>query len=72
MDELQEILTAARDREHRQNKFTAALKGVDIDKGIESEMTVEDVKRRIEARRTGKTEEQIDFAELGIAVVYEE
>ncbi len=60
MPELMATLSAVHRKEHRQNKFVAALQGVDIDKnenGKEDEaVTFEEVKARAIARSTGNQE----------------
>lgn len=65
LPELIDILKADAEREHSQRKFAAALKGIDLDEGDE-QATFEEVKRRAEARLAGKSEEELDFADLGI------
>lgn len=52
MQELIEIVKAARDREHRNHKMAAALKGIDLDKDAkkEAEDPVEASKRRVAKR----------------------
>lgn len=70
IDELHMILKAARDREERQNRFAAALKGINLDEGKNDE-AFEAVQRRAEARLAGKTEDEIEFEELGIEIEVE-
>ena len=61
--------------EFQRNKFAAALKGIKIDDEIEDTPSYQDVQKRAQARiaaeKTGKTEEQIEFADLGIAFIEE-
>lgn len=67
--ELEAILAAFRDQERRRFKLQAALKGIDIDKEEQdSDSKFEEVKRRVEAKLTGKTEEQVEFENIGISV----
>lgn len=68
LDELQAILKAARDAEHRRNVFSAALKGIKLDED-KANSKFEEVKRRVEARRRGMTKDELDLREMGIAVV---
>jgi hypothetical protein len=74
VDELNHILEAAREQEYERKKFAAALKGIDLDgkKRDEDTPSFEDIKRRAEAKARGMTEEQIEFGEIGIAVIEDE
>ena len=60
MQELMATLNAIYKREHRQQKFMAALQGVDIDKESKGEqdeaVTFEQVKARAIAKATGNQE----------------
>lgn len=51
-------------------RFTAALKGIDIDEGETSEF--DEVIRRAEAKAFGITEEQYDLQEMSIQFVDED
>lgn len=65
-------MEAAREREYRGQKFTAALKGIDLDeKTGNADASFEDVKRRAEAKLNGVSEEQLEFSGIGIAVIEE-
>lgn len=67
LDELEAILEAAHEREHRQNKFLAALQGVDLDKGNNANKERFDaIKRRVEARQNAISEEAVEFQALGM------
>ena len=75
LKELEVILQAARDQEYSRQKFAAALKGVNLDESKTSgdkELTFEDIKRRAQAKVTGISEEQLEFADIGIAIVEED
>lgn len=76
VEELSAILDASREAEHEKRKFAAALKGINLDEGKNKRgdgdtPTFEDIKRRAEAKARGVTEEQIEFADIGIAVIEE-
>jgi hypothetical protein len=76
IQELEAILDASREQEYSRQKFAAALKGIDLDEGKNKRdgsdtPTFEDIKRRAEAQARGVTEEQLEFADIGIAVVEE-
>jgi hypothetical protein len=67
LPELEAILEAARKRERERQKFQAALKGVNLDENEEA-LTGDDIKRRVEAKMSGMTEEQFELQEIGIAI----
>lgn len=69
--ELEKILDAAREQEHKRQKFAAALQGVDLDENTNKDSSFEEVKRRAEAKLKGVSEEEIEFADIGIAVIEE-
>jgi hypothetical protein len=74
LEELEAVVKAARDREHRTNKFLAALKGIDIDKDSQSsaQERVEELKRKVELQRLGaKKVEKKELMDFGIDVVEE-
>ncbi len=68
LEELEAILKAARDKEQNQQKFLAAIEGIKLDDETDAKTKVEEMKRRAEARIQGKTEEELDFADLGIEI----
>lgn len=74
LDELQLILDAAREAEHRRHRFMAAIQGIDIDKGArgESKEKFDAVQQRVNARLQGKTTEQLEYDALGLDVEIEE
>ena len=74
LPELNAILGAVRDREYRQNKFTAALKGVDLDKhsAEQNQERLEAIERRVQARLSGVSEEKLELNELGFDFEFEE
>lgn len=73
LSELELIVQAARDKEHRSQKFFAALKGVDLDaKDEEAKRKFEEIKRRADAKVHNKTREQQEreeLAEFGLDVM---
>lgn len=58
----------------RHNKFLAALKGINLDEssGVEAKEKVEEMKRRIAAKQSGRTDEEFEFDELGLDIEIEE
>lgn len=73
LDELQAILDASREREHRQNKFAAALKGVNLD---DHENTVQqrfdEIQMRAQSKLTGESKDKIELDVFGLDVEIEE
>lgn len=67
LPELEHVVTAAREKEMRNNRFMAALKGVNLDEDTAVDK-VEEMKRRIEAERAGVSVEALDFMDMGIEV----
>lgn len=67
LNELELIVGAARDREMRQQRFMAALKGINLDEG-EAVNKVDEIKRRIEAEQAGVSVDQLDFMDMGIEI----
>lgn len=74
LDELKFILDAARERDHRNQRFMAAIQGIDIDKGAKEDAKekFEAVQQRVTARLQGKSIEQLEYDELGLDVEIEE
>lgn len=68
LPELLQILESYREIEHNRFRAMAALKGIDLDAEQNAEADFERVKRQAEARLRGVTEEQIELAQIGIAV----
>ena len=71
ISELNAILDAAREQQEREWKFMASIQGVEWG-GSEAkeEDPVERAKRRAAAENAGISEDQLDFADLGIEVEY--
>lgn len=67
LDELYLLVEKAREEEHRQNRFLAALQGVDLDEGKTDE-AFERVKQKAAADLAGKSEEEYVFDLIGIEV----
>lgn len=74
IEELEAIVAAMREREHRQFKMMAAVQGINIDEDESSEdrLTVDDIKSRLAARQSGKSDEQWEIEELGLEMEIEE
>ena len=69
LEELNAIVEAVYKREKRNNKFFAALKGIDLDEGSDTKERFDEVKRRAEARLQGKSEEELEMSEFGIELI---
>lgn len=63
MDELQLILEAMREQEHRNQKFFASLKGIDLDKYAEesAQERVQRIKDRVYAQQMGENPEKFEL-----------
>jgi hypothetical protein len=68
--ELNAILDAARERQEREWRFAASIQGVKLPDSKAADDPVERAKRRAAAEISGATEEQLEFAEMGIEVEY--
>lgn len=75
LQELNVLVEQARKREERQNKFLAAIQGIDLGEDEEESdlPTVDDIKRKAEAIRLGISEEEVkreeekkEFMDIGI------
>lgn len=75
LDELMATLKAIRDREHRQNKFVAAMQGIDIDehsKKESMERVVEEMRKIEEASQEVSPlprDEKAEYAKFGLAIM---
>lgn len=71
LSELELIVKAARDKEHRHNKFMAAIQGIDIDAGAQEDAKerFDRIERKVRARLSGESEEKLEFDDLGIDIV---
>lgn len=78
LPEIEQILDSYRESKWEQNKFLAALKGIELDdyhtatRSGDGEVTAEDIKRRAEAKIRGISEEELVFEELSIAYEVED
>lgn len=74
LPELELILRASRDKEQRQNKFLAALQGIDLDKDKveDTQEAFDRVQRRVQAKLSGASEEQIAHGDFGFGFDIEE
>jgi hypothetical protein len=60
MQEVSRMLEKAREMKYNDQRFAAALKGIDLDEGKATEFDV--IKRRAEAKARGMTEEQYELS----------
>ena len=65
------ILDAAREAQFNQNKFLAALKGINLEEGA-AEDKVAKIKERLAAQQAGMTEEEYDLTNAGLGFEYDE
>lgn len=68
LQELNQVLDSSRKVRKEQNKFLAAIQGIDLDKDDKNNGAFEEVKRRVQAKLSGMSEEEIDLAEVGIKI----
>lgn len=74
MQELKLILEASREKELRNMKFFASLKGIDLEtpEAESAAQKVMDIKQRIAAERAGMSKKAADYSLLGLDVEEEE
>ena len=72
IEELQAILEASREKEHRSMKFFAALKGIDLDKNgnHDSRDRVQQIKERVAAQQRGEDPNKVELQDH-FAIEYE-
>jgi hypothetical protein len=63
-------LEASREREKREQRFSAALQGVEIPED-NATASFEEVKRRAEAKARGISEEKVELEEIGFQLIDE-
>ena len=76
LQELEKIVAAAREQEVRQNKFLAALKGIDLEEGDSGGTSkFEEVEERVQSRirqeraqSAGLNPDHIDYVDMGFEV----
>jgi hypothetical protein len=67
--EFEALLESKRQREHQERKFLAALKGIEMDDPKEDDApTFEEIQQRATAKINGISEEELAFAQIGIAI----
>lgn len=71
LEELEVLIKASREKEHRHNKFMASLKGIDLDEDTSAQERFERVKREAEAELRGVSAEALEFEALGLDIVEE-
>lgn len=74
LPELEAIIDAERDRQYTQNKFLAALKGIDLDAGAAESVQsrFDDIVAEAYAELEGVSEEEFTLGQLGWGVEEEE
>lgn len=73
VEELHALVEASSEREFRNWRFAAGLKGVDLDAEVRkgSTSSFDKVKARAEAKLAGKSEEELKLSDFGIAITKE-
>lgn len=74
LNELEAVVTAAHKKERRHHEFMAALQGIDINKpeNDETKQRFDEVQRRANAKLTGKSENVLEYDELGLDIEVED
>lgn len=74
LPELELVVTQAREREMRHNRFMAAIQGIDIDKDSEdsAKRRVEEMKQRVAAEKAGVSQDHFEMGLFGLDVEIEE
>lgn len=72
LDELELIVGALRDREYRQYKAMAAVQGIDIEDQGEKYDPVQEIKDKVAAQQSGKSEFEYGLDMIGLDVEIEE
>ena len=75
LPELRAILDAKRREQHEQNKFAAALKGIDLDKDAknENQRRLEEIQERVNKRLYGeRAVEEYQLGDFGLEIEVEE
>ena len=74
LPELEGILAAGRDKERREQRFMAALKGIDLDEEDkqDAQEKFDEVQRRVQAQLTGANPQQLELDVFGLDIEIEE
>lgn len=72
LDELQAVVKASRDREYRQFRAMAAVQGIDLDDREEPVDKVEEIKMKLAAQASGKSQDHFEIGLLGFDAEIEE
>lgn len=74
LPELELVITAAREKEKRNNEWLAVVNGIDLNRGQSEDASekVEEMKRRIEAEKNGVGRDEFEFLDLGLDIEIEE
>ena len=74
LEELKLIIDSSREKSERDQRFLAAINGIDLDKdaGGSAQDKFDEVQRRVEAKLSGIDKETYELNELGMDVEIEE
>lgn len=74
LDELKLIINSSRDKWEREQRFLAAINGINLDEGASGSVQdrFDEVQRRVEAKLSGIDKETFELNELGMDVEIEE
>ena len=66
LDELMLLYGTITDKINEDRRFAASLKGIDLgDGGSEKSSSFEEVERRAQAKLAGKSEDELEFSDIG-------
>lgn len=68
LPELEAIVTAAREQEMRNNRFMAALKGIDLDEDKDKVSRFDEIKARVDSKIAGKSVDAMEWDDMGIEI----
>lgn len=74
LNELEAVVTAAYAKERRHHEFIAALQGIDLEESehTETKQRFDEIQRRANAKITGKSEDALEYDELGLDIEVED
>lgn len=72
IEELESLLTAAREKEYRNFRAMAAVQGIDLDDGKEERNPLEEARMKLEAEKRGMKQDHLEIDMLGFEIEYED
>lgn len=69
LDELMLLYGTITDKINEDRRFAASLKGIDLGDDSEKSSSFEEVERRAQAKLAGKSEEELEFNDMGFGFI---